>query len=1332
MRSIRGLFLILFGLMIIFTLILSATIVVTAQKLQEEHDIQRYRTSFYLLSQELKQSSDHLTKFARAYAVTGNDRYADLFYYVLNIRNGYLPLPKNYHTDFWDKAAQPFFIVPNRQDDIVRFPTLLERIKLSGINEQEYLDLSRALELSDALVNLEEEAFQAIKGFRLDPFGNYVDTGTADLQHAQALLFSNTYFNEKAKIMAAISNANQSIIKRLELSLQGVQSDATKLTHYEMVVVSLLIFSTILSLLLLMRFYINPLSRLLNTVVKQVESDNFDIEIQQRAHGEIRQFITALNRVFARITSQMQRNNMVKDFNIILRNSQTPEELSADVTSFLRHKLNAVMVGFYDWQDPKLTRIAGIGYGDKSRDVYSHPSTTQVSVLHTKENHSMRGLNGAYTVKLNGGTIELQELHYFPLIINDKPLGLLEIGCVEALNSLRYEWIISILNDLSVSLQLLNNFENQRAVEKRVLEQSLLNKEILDATPNPMYCLDPEGKYLTINARFADLVGMFEVDIIGQSPETLFNEEIGAHFNESKAILLAEPGSNRFTFDLPIGEETRNMTVYEATFLSAEGRVAGIVGLLHDLTEQTQMEIALREAKETADDMSRAKGEFLANMSHEIRTPMNAILGMAHLALNADLNDTQHRYVSRINDSAKSLLGIINDILDFSKIEAGKLAIEHIDYILDDVMDNVATIVAFKAQEKSLEFLFDIDPAIPPALIGDPLRLGQVLVNLCGNAIKFTEHGEIVVSVKLNRRQDDNVVLDFSVRDTGIGISDEKQASLFNAFSQADGSITRRFGGTGLGLSISKHLVELMGGEIRVESKEGRGSNFTFSVVCGLQEMKIREIFQPVASLSNKRVLVVDDNDSARYIMLSLLNAMHFDTEAVASGAEALATLETENFDMIFVDWNMPGLNGVETIKKITEQPHKSMPKIFMVTAYGREVGLNAEIENLVDGLIIKPVNPSNLLDAIMDAYGLVDLAKHTKPANQYELPQFDGQTLLLVEDNETNQEVAKGVLEAVGLNIDIADNGLIALEKLEKQTYEMVLMDMQMPVMDGITATKKIRLNAKHQDLVILAMTANAMQVDVERCLDAGMNDHIAKPLDIHQLYAKLSAYIAPSSTIPATAPQKAQPSLSSMTNKLPDLPGIDVHAGIKRLGGNEAKYWKILENFLQSQSEFFQTIDDDIAAGDWETAQRLAHTLKGSSANLGAMKLNALAAQLEDLLQHQAPPPPHLIHEVQHSLHFALESYQDWKSSTNSDDSASNITKLPMNKATLASLYTEFEAAIESYDVNAQTLLETISTYGVWTIDDIQKMAEALEQFDFEAAQTLYAEIQQSQTVK
>lgn len=628
-------------------------------------------------------------------------------------------------------------------------------------------------------------------------------------------------------------------------------------------------------------------------------------------------------------------------------------------------------------------------------------------------------------------------------------------------------------------------------------------------------------------------------------------------------------------------------------------------------------------ARQKAEEATQSKSDFLANMSHEIRTPMNAIIGMSHLAMKTILDSKQKNYINKIQVSANALLGLINDILDFSKIEAGKLDMEVIDFQLDEVLDSLSTLVTLKAQEKGLEVLFSVSKDVPYSLVGDPLRLGQVLTNLTNNAVKFTEQGEIIVKIRCLKEENEKIELEFSVKDTGIGLTKQQIGKLFQSFSQADSSTTRQFGGTGLGLTISKKLVEMMDGKIWVESEPGEGSSFIFTGKFKLSTDPKKKRLVTSDDLKGKRVLIVDDNEAAREILEDALHSFSIEVEKVSSGSEGITKVEeadTEKpFDLVIMDWQMPEMNGIRAAEIIKKHPKlKKIPKIIMLTAYGREeVARKADEANL-DGFLVKPMNPSLLFETIGEVLG-ERVAKEKfgeEPSREQEvqgLEKIKNATILLVDDNEINQEVANEILVQAGFSVTIAGNGQEAVDKVMEAEFDCVLMDIQMPVMDGYEATRAIRKEDRYSSLPIIAMTANAMQGDREKCVNAGMNDHVAKPINPDELFKSLVQWISVREGMGQGNNSSPEKMSTTFEECLPDLPGIDSKAGLARVNGNEKLYRILLSNFYQTNKDTKLEIEKAFNDGDVKLAERLVHTVKGVSATIGATQLADVSQPLE-----------------------------------------------------------------------------------------------------------------------
>ncbi|MES2127647.1 MAG: response regulator [Pseudomonadota bacterium] len=779
----------------------------------------------------------------------------------------------------------------------------------------------------------------------------------------------------------------------------------------------------------------------------------------------------------------------------------------------------------------------------------------------------------------------------------------------------------------------------RNASELSLRQAKELTERLIDSANVMIVGLDRAGAVLIFNGAAEALTGYRRSEVLGKTWREL---PIVAGQDGARWPGPEQWGQVAHSFEQDIVDSggAKRTISWQHTVMGAEGDKVALLSFGIDVSEQIAAQRDAVAAREQAEAASRSKSEFLANMSHEIRTPMNAIIGMTGLALRTELDARQRNYMEKVEHAAHGLLGIINDILDFSKIEAGQLQFEKRPLLLRHTLEHLATLSVIKAQEKGLELLFDVAPDVPAELVGDPLRLAQVLLNLVNNAIKFTHKGEVVVAVRLEERSASQACLRFEVRDTGIGIDPAQSARLFEAFAQADASTTRNYGGTGLGLSISRRLVELMEGRLWVDSKPGEGSVFSFTGRFDLPPNAMRAV-ATVATVLPMRVLVVDDNAAAREILLGILASMRLDAHACADGASAIAELEAGErrgapYNVVLMDWMMPTLDGAETIRRIRASPQISATlAIIMVTAYSRDdlIASTTDIEQI--GVLEKPVTPSSVLDALASYAGMLGAtSKRRVHAGAYHeaLLHIRAARVLLVEDNDINEELAVDILDGMGLKVSVAHNGREAVDMVGTGGYDVVLMDCQMPVMDGYEATGILRRDPRHAHMPIVAMTANAMAGDREKCIAAGMSDHISKPIDVQTL-ATILAKVLPSPEERGVAPQAAQDDSTLRAA------GIDPDMGLARQHGSLARYRDLLGQFRERQGGAMAALREAMEGGETVLARRLAHNVAGMAANLGAPALADVARAVEQGIE-AGMVEPGLMEEMEASVTALLDA--------------------------------------------------------------------------------------------
>ncbi|MBF0422896.1 MAG: PAS domain S-box protein [Magnetococcales bacterium] len=800
----------------------------------------------------------------------------------------------------------------------------------------------------------------------------------------------------------------------------------------------------------------------------------------------------------------------------------------------------------------------------------------------------------------------------------------------------------------------------QKLLEEQLRSSRKFLESLTESMGEGVYALDAEGRCTFLNREAEQLLGWSREELVQRNfHDSAHYQRVGGEpvAAEQCPILqkMREGGTFRSEDEILVHRSGRMFPTYIVSVpLKDEGRIVGSVAVFQDISERKAVEERLKSAMRSAEAASRAKSDFLANMSHEIRTPMNAIIGLSQLVLSTELSARQKDYVVKIHASSKTLLRILNDILDFSKIEAGRLELERVMFQMDEVLEAVITLVAPKAYEKKLELLCSQGPGVPARMRGDPLRLQQVLLNLLGNAIKFTTQGEVELRVEAAPCRGGEVELRFTVRDTGIGIKADQIESLFESFTQADTSTTRQYGGTGLGLAISRRLVELMGGTIAARSRPGVGSTFHFSVVMGVvPEDAVGP--QPQLQLRGLWAGLVVDNVRSREILCEIMQSLTFRLCRQRQGHDdGLVPVWEEKPDIVVID--VPQRQR-ETVCNDLIRNLGSLTVPVVILCHQPEV---VDIQEKYFGtngirVLVKPVTSSQLFDAVAELFGSEPVRMtcdiHENWAKSAGFRELAGKRVLLVEDNLVNQQVAVDLLELVGVVVDVAAHGADAMVMLRSHRYEAILMDVQMPVMDGYEAARRIR-GELGLTIPIIAMTANAMVGDYEKSLLSGMNDHVAKPIDPQHLFDTLRRWIVPSLGVETPKEGSPLPELIAEAAVVAEQVGMDISLALRRCAGNVDLLERMMRNFVADQSEVLSNIGTALDAGDGERAIRLAHTLKGLAGSLGAEGLRTAAQRLERGLAEASGGVAELMEQVSRQLGPVQRAIAEWLSSRGADD--------------------------------------------------------------------------------
>lgn len=1320
------------GLVTLFSLASFTTSMMSHSVVEQRKESQRNHLQVLSAIDQIRQGSDFLTNTVRAYVATQDPSRIEKYNNELNI-------------------------LRNREKGIELFQTV-------G-NEEERTLINEVKRHSDALVILGKRAFE---------YGR-----DNNFEEAMSIIYGPTYSETRQEIEKIVKAVRESADARTLAKSQQLDNRAKTLTFWANMSLFLNIVTILGALLLFFRRQIViPVVTLTEQTNKMLSGDDdvhFSYQNFKNEIGELARSLNSYRDVHEEIDQQRWIKQSLADISVAIQDAKNIEEFSNKLLENMAPIFHCGLAVFY---------MGNLEDGFTCTGCYG----IDTDKVNTHQDLPVRGLV-EQAIK-SGKAIVIKDIpeNYLdvgsglgsskPGILITQPIcltchsnvshgknsgGVIELAGFTDLSEQQWMLLQELASVIAPQLEiLLRNIHTQELLAYTSTQAEGLRKsqetfqrlvdDIGDQFVVFSYTTDCKITYLSNG--FENVFGFPKEKMLGKScRETIqWEEDELEHATESAKHLLSgniENDQLEISFIHPDGQP-RILHAAHHSVRDKDGQLIGIEGVVQDITQNRRDEEILIEAKHTAERATQAKSDFLANMSHEIRTPMNAIIGMTQLALGTELNKQQHNYIAKVNLAAEHLLNIINDILDFSKIEAGKLNIEHVDFWIEDVMESVFGLIGMKAEEKGLELLFSASPDMPTAVVGDPLRLGQILSNLGTNAVKFTEHGEVVIGVEQSTENQSTLELHFWIKDTGIGMTPEQTQKLFQSFNQVDTSITRRYGGTGLGLVISKRLVELMDGRIWVESESGKGSTFHFTIKVGLQDgVKPRRMFH-ADEIAGTNVLVVDNNASAREILSNMVESFGMNAKAVSCGQEAIELLDkveqqgTDNYDLILMDWKMPSMDGVQCIKNIQASHYSHTPEIVMVTAYGREEAAT-EAEKLgitVKSVLSKPITPSTMLNTIAEVLnkgGTIKTRVQKKNDKQLaDMASLKGARVLLVEDNDLNSELAMELLSMAGMKAELVTNGQEALDFMAKDDhFDGILMDCQMPIMDGYTATREIRKNSAWQDIPILAMTANAMAGEREKVLEAGMNEHIAKPLNTNELYATLAKWIKPGAIESLPKPVSYKPAVSVAVNAdvnteinanvlVPEplhLPGIDEKIGLDTSMGNADLYHRLLKKFYNGHKHFIDDFNKAFNSGDIVTAKRLVHTLKGTSGNIGAKSVQFAAIELEGACKEGADieAPMRVMHDALEYVITGLEASMVDNSSSEPEQSSSAASN-EVAESTMEQISSLHELLAKS-DPSAVELADEISEILQDTplAEPFAKVCEYLSGFNFDEAEVV-----------